>query len=48
MKSFFLENKAVAPEYTGLLVLGLAIGVGAMTYFAPKIKAVFQAIGSKL
>lgn len=48
MKSFLAEESGGTSEYTALLVMALIIAVGSMVYLAPKIKGVFQAVGSKL
>lgn len=49
LKSLFKNARgSVTPEMAAILAMVLTIAVGAMVYIAPKIRGVFESIGSKL
>ena len=45
---FINEDRGGIGEYTAILVMILIIAVGSIALIGPKIKGVFEAIGSKL
>lgn len=48
IKFFFKDTSGGIAEHTAIIVMVLAIVVGALSFIGPKIKGVFNAIGSKL
>ncbi|RYD07227.1 hypothetical protein N752_01175 [Desulforamulus aquiferis] len=46
--SFWSDCRGSGSEYSGIVVLGVIIAVGSLIYIAPKIMAVFEAIGKNI